>query len=322
MQPIFLFSLPRAGSTLAQRILGAHQEIATATEPWLLLPFLYALKEHGAYAEYNHAAAALALKDFCARLPQGQDDYRQELRQLALRLYEKAARRPARYFLDKTPRYHLVVEEVIALFPDAKHVFLWRNPLAVVASVIETFGRGKWNLYEFKVDLFDGLENLLAAYGQCKDRAYALRYEDLVADGPTALKGLLAYLDLPYDGELLESFAKVDLHGRLGDYTGAKQYTQLTTEPLDKWKTVLRNPLRRRWARRYLRWIGPERLALMGYSLEQLLGDLDRIPCSARRLCSDMWRIAYGVPYQLLEPQLIKGKLRLLRQWHKVHPYY
>src|SRR5688500_15750036 len=62
--PLFLLSLPRSGSTLAQRILAAHEAIATASEPWILLPYLYTLRERGAYAEYNHRVLVRAVEDF------------------------------------------------------------------------------------------------------------------------------------------------------------------------------------------------------------------------------------------------------------------
>lgn len=42
--PLFLLSLPRSGSTLAQRFLAAHDAIARASEPWILLPYLYTLR--------------------------------------------------------------------------------------------------------------------------------------------------------------------------------------------------------------------------------------------------------------------------------------
>ena len=48
--PIFIFSLPRAGSTLLQRVLMGHPEIASIAEPWLLLPLMYVQKEHGVLA--------------------------------------------------------------------------------------------------------------------------------------------------------------------------------------------------------------------------------------------------------------------------------
>ena len=53
IRPIFIFSLPRAGSTLVQRVLAAHDDIATTSEPWILLPFLFSTKEQGVYAEYS-----------------------------------------------------------------------------------------------------------------------------------------------------------------------------------------------------------------------------------------------------------------------------
>src|SRR5215211_9414871 len=90
-RPLFLFSLPRSGSTLAQRILAAHEPIATASEPWILLPYLYTLREHGIYAEYSHRVLVQAVKDFCAVLPGGRNDYVAEIRRFALRLYGKAS---------------------------------------------------------------------------------------------------------------------------------------------------------------------------------------------------------------------------------------
>ena len=39
------------------------------------------------------------------------------------------------------------------MFPDAKVIFLWRNPLAVVASIVETWTKGKWNVDRWQGDL-------------------------------------------------------------------------------------------------------------------------------------------------------------------------
>lgn len=38
---IFIVSQPRSGSTLLQRILSAHSQICTTSEPWLALPLLW-----------------------------------------------------------------------------------------------------------------------------------------------------------------------------------------------------------------------------------------------------------------------------------------
>ena len=74
-----------------QRILAAHGGIATTSEPWILLPYLYTLRENGIYAEYNHRSLILAIEDFYEALPGGREDYVAEIREFVLRLYDKAS---------------------------------------------------------------------------------------------------------------------------------------------------------------------------------------------------------------------------------------
>jgi hypothetical protein len=290
MRPLFILSLPRSGSTLAQRVLGAHPDIATAAEPWLLLPHTYATRATGVYAEYGHALAARAIREFTASLPDGEETYRDELRAFVLRLYEYAAGGPAAYFLDKTPRYHFIADDLFGLFPDAKFVFLWRNPLAVVASTVETWGRGRWKIGRWRVDLFDGLANLVASRERHADSSLSMRYEDLVSDPQGHWPQLFEYLELPFDPGILTSFPSVRVPGRFGDPTGVEAYDALTTRSIDKWRSTLANPFRKRWCRDYLRWIGAERLAVMGYQLDDLLERLDAVPVGTKRLGSDLVR--------------------------------
>ena len=163
IRPIFVLSLPRSGSTLVQRVLAAHDEIATAAEPWLLLPHGYALHERGMAAEYTQPIAARAIQEFVHHLPNGEADYWTAMRGFVLELYAKASGPEATYFLDKTPRYHYVTAELFQLFPDAKVIFLWRNPLAVVASIVDTWAKGRWNVDRFQGDL-DGIPALVDAH--------------------------------------------------------------------------------------------------------------------------------------------------------------
>jgi hypothetical protein len=319
--PIFLFSLPRSGSTLAQRILTAHPDIHSTPEPWLLLPHFYTLKYRGVYAEYDHVAAASAVEEFYGHLPGGREEYVTRLREMALRMYGSVSPRDTRYFLDKTPRYHLIVDEILAAFPEAKFIFLWRNPLAVAASMIETWASGRWNLYRHKVDLFDGLENLVAAYETSGDRACAVNYEDLVADPEATWQKVFDYLDLPFDGSMIETFGGVELRGRKGDPSRTRSYDRVVREPLDRWRETLENPFRKAWCRRYLRWIGPERAAVMGYELEALLESLRSVESSRRGIVSDLGRAGYGILYDLLEPAILRRKLRMLPEWRRVHAH-
>lgn len=317
--PLFILSLPRSGSTLAQRILAAHEPIATASEPWLLLPYLYTLQERGVYAEYGHRVLVQAVKDFYAVLPNGRSDYVAEIRRFALRLYEKASPEGTRYFLDKTPRYHLISDEMIAAFPDGKYIFLWRNPLAVVASIMETWAGGKWNLYRFKVDLFDGIDNLVRTYERHEDKAHAVRYEELITNPEETWSEVFRYLDLPFDRSALDRFEDVRLAGSWGDHSGTRKYRQVSADPLESWRQTLNNPVRKAWCRRYLRWIGRDRLAIMGYDLDGLIADLDSLPMSRRRVGSDLGRGCWGLVRDLLEPKILAQKLSKLPEWNRIH---
>ncbi|HEY2537330.1 MAG TPA: sulfotransferase [Solirubrobacteraceae bacterium] len=289
IQPIFIFSVSRSGSTLLQRVVAAHEGVATVSEPWILLPYLYTLRSRGVVAEYEHELMVTAIEDFCKELPGEERDYEAELRKFVLRLYEKAADADARYFLDKTPPYCLIVEEIMRLFPEGKFIFLWRNPLSIVSSIIQVFGR--WHPTMFRSDLYIGLPRLVAAYAAHSARSHAVRFEDLLDGDASRWSGLFDYLDIEFEPDSLSRFSAVKLNGRAGDQTGVKQYSTLNSEPQQKWRETLNNPLRKEWCRRYLRFLGDERLAVMGYDGEQILQELNSQPTSTRCLVPDVGQL-------------------------------
>jgi hypothetical protein len=294
VRPIFLLSLPRSGSTLVQRVLAAHEGVATAPEPWIALPQVYALRDAGAYAEYGHALAARAIGDFARGLRGGEDAYWAEVRSMLERLYAAAAGPADRFFVDKTPRYHFVAEDLFRLFPRATFVFLWRNPLAVVASTVETWGRGRWMVERWRGELFEGLDRLVRAFEAHREGAYAARYEDLVLRPEESWPPLFEHVGIAFDPGSLRRFADVELEARMGDPTGRRRYAALSTEPLERWKRTMSSPLRKRWCRSYLRWIGQRRLEVMGYRLDALLEELDAAPSGPRSLPSDLVRTVYA----------------------------
>jgi hypothetical protein len=72
------------------------------------------------------------------------------------RLHEEfvAQRRPApgadvagTRFLEKTPKNALRIPFLDAAFPDAQFIFLWREPRANLASIIEAWKAGRWVTY-------------------------------------------------------------------------------------------------------------------------------------------------------------------------------
>ena len=299
-RPIFLFSLPRSGSTLLQRLLAAHSAISTVSEPWLLLPLLDAPVEPKLTgpSDYDHYHAARG--EFIRSLRGGVDTYRTAVSHFASDLYAAAAPTDVKYFLDKTPRYHRIADEIIHTFPEGRFIFLWRQPLAVAASMMHTWAEGRWNLYRFEDDLGPGLTRLATLARDRETQIVALKYEDLLLDPEKQLRRVLAYLDLPLEPHLLDGFASVCLKGRYGDQVGTVQYSELSTEPLDKWKAAFGNPLRRSWAQRYLASIDEQDLEFMGYSKLQLARDLEATPLDFSRLLSDAVRMSAGRHWRVL----------------------
>ena len=102
IEPIFLISLPRSGSTLLQRVLAAHNLINTTAEPWLLLPFIYATKKEGTLTKYSHSITFQGIVDLIKLLPNKIDDYNQMLAKFVSEIYESLSTPGSKYFLDKT----------------------------------------------------------------------------------------------------------------------------------------------------------------------------------------------------------------------------
>ena len=229
--PIFIFSLPRAGSTLLQRILMSHNEIASVAEPWLLLPQIYALKNQGSISEYSSFTANQGISDFIMNLPQKEVDYRNSLRDFVLELYAKQCKNNEMFFLDKTPRYYLIIDEIVELFPDAKFVFLFRNPIHVYSSIVNTWGKKRFNkLFSTYDDIILGTPKLSEAYIRNQHKSLAIKYEDLILNPDIEVKKLFDYLGLEYKKQLINEFSQQNTKGNLGDPTGVNKYSKISTD--------------------------------------------------------------------------------------------
>lgn len=321
MRPIFIFSLPRSGSTLLQRILASHEAISTTSEPWAALPLFYSRRKQDVFAEYGHGMLADAMDDFVRELPSGDEVFHAAVREYLGRLYRAASGPHAVYFLDKTPRYHLICDDLVSCFPDGKFIVLWRNPLAVAASMMTTWAAGRWNLYRFKVDLFSGVDQLSALVERYRKRLCIIRYEDLVARPEEELQRVFRYLEIKPDLTVLDRFYDLKLNGRMGDPTGTGRFQTVTSGPTEKWRTCYQNPLRKIWARRYIKWLGQRRLETMGYNSRTLESEVKSLPNGTATFASDVLLMSWGFAYCVAEPYFIYQKLRTLRRWPQVVPH-
>ena len=287
--PVFLLALPRSGSTLLQSALAASTDIATAAEPWVLIPILQARHERGVRARYDHPTLVNAIGDFVADTV-GVDAYRAAVRAYADILYGSAMRDGERMFVDKTPRYHVFTRDIHEVFPDSRAIFLWRNPLAIAASIAETWGHGNWNLGRYDFDLFVGLAGLTAGRSDWGAAAIDVRYEDLVRRPDDTMHRLWDFLGAR-PGHVDASLAPSPMSGRMGDTAGPAKYSGFSQSSVQAWPEWFAGIGRRRWAERYVNWIGDDRLATMGYSRREILDDLRRPPLALSTSVRDAWQI-------------------------------
>jgi hypothetical protein len=283
---IFLISQPRAGSTLLQRELGRHSEILTVSEPWLMLYPSYCLRTEGYEAEYNRRLAQNGLKDFLERLPNGEKTYYEGVRRMYGYLYKQAlAGTNCRYFLDKTPRYYLVIPEILQSFPDAKYLVLLRNPLAVLCSIINTWTGSVWPLLaKFRSDLLQAPDCLLEGIEILKQQCTVTHYEKLVEDPEHELRRLCTVLDLAYEPDMINYGQDELARWRMGDKGTIYNQSHPVATNAEKWRASLSNPQIWKYAKEYLCYLGCTTIEAMGYSYPELEHALDSVKPGRARL--------------------------------------
>lgn len=319
IRPIFLFSLPRSGSTLLQRIIATHKDVCTTSECWFLLPIFYSLKGEDIYSEYGASACAHGIQDFVTCLGRKREDFYSSVRNFSYSMYTNASNPGATYFLDKTPRYYLIIDEIAKTFPEGKFIFLFRNPLAVLASMIMYWNNGRIRLHYNQVDLIKGPRFLYEGYRNLDGRNIAINYEKLLTDTDATLKQVFNYLDLTYDPTLSLSFSDVKLSGRLGDKSQTSKADNILKNDLSKWHGAFRSSYRKRFARDYLEQIGPTLISMMNYDIEELIDELYSIENVPWLIPGDIIDTLVGKLIRLMELHLF---IKRQKQWKANRNYF
>ncbi len=282
---VFLVSQPRSGSTLLQRMLAVHPDIATTGEPWLLLPPLFVLKEEGWQAEFQARSATFAIKEFLHFLPEGEEAFFEGIRRMYGFLYQRA-RGDRRYFLDKTPRYYLILPEIRRSFPKARFLILLRNPLAVLHSIYQT-SLVRENLISFywvHSDLFRAVDLLLNGLTILGSHALVVHYEKMVRQPEQSLQRICQFLHIPYYPEMIDYGNNLLPRWTLGDQQ-VYRFKKPEASRVGLWQETLKDAQFWRLARDYLMLLGQDRLTRMGYSFDELHQILqERQPAKSRLL--------------------------------------
>ena len=273
---IFLISQPRAGSTLTQRILGAHPLIHTQSEPWILLHPLHAMKPANLISCYNSDIYNLGLNDFIVNMPGGMNRYKETIASAFGSFYEAILeQKEKRFFLDKTPRYYHILDELSEFYPEAKFIFLWRNPVAVLSSIINSWSKENWyTLSDYKYDLLDAPALMLSGQEKLRDNALIIKYEDLLIDPKNQMESICKYIGIPFENGMLQYGNEQSLKYKFGDKGNAFEKSLPDLLHAEQWKNGLENPQTWRVMNDYLGNLGNSVVTKMGYSFEQILRTL------------------------------------------------
>jgi glycosyltransferase involved in cell wall biosynthesis len=206
---IFLLSMPRSGSTLFQRLLEGSSQIASTGEPWLCLPILSMFNndilDHKCDEKLIHKAHEAVAEE----LELSKDFYKDGIKSYLSKLYDQVlAKTKKQYYLDKTPRYVHIANEIKEYFPGARFIVLTRDPLEIINSYATTWGKSDFKkVYDnpyFSYDFQNGFKQLINFANKHKhDKdVFTLDYSDIIAQKPDILESLRNFLntqDITYE---------------------------------------------------------------------------------------------------------------------------
>jgi hypothetical protein len=194
-EPVFVLGAPRSGTSMMQWALRQHPALWGGPESDFLIPLFDDLREvfeYGSRRDELHwlSGQGVSWEEFLAHLGHGVNS-----------LYTNRA--GGLRWVEQTPSYVNHLDDLLAMFPGARFVFMLRDGRSVVESLrrfVEPMelaeGARVW-----QVSTAAGL-----AFGESADgdRLHVARYEAAVTDTEGELKRLFEFLGLPHEPESVD----------------------------------------------------------------------------------------------------------------------
>jgi sulfotransferase family protein len=200
--PVFVMCTLRSGSTLLRVMLDTHSQLHAPHELHLRYVSVH----------LDEKWSERSMKEM------GLDERSLQYLLWDRILYRELASSGKPTIVDKTPNNVFIADRIKECWPDARLLFLLRNPAAIA--------RSRRNLSQAEEYDHDRNFDLIRRYCEALERArqtydgHTLRYEDLTADPARVMQGVCAYLGVPWEPAMLD-YGQAD-HGRyragLGDW--------------------------------------------------------------------------------------------------------
>ncbi len=197
-EPIFVFGMPRSGTTLVEKIISGHPDVQSAGE---LQNFLIALKN-------ETQSQSPALLDAGMLAAMRDIDWRRLGETYVASTRPITGRLPR--FVDKWPHNFLFAGLIANALPRASLICVRRDPMDVCLSNFRQLFSLDGSYYDYSFDLLDTgryyiqFERLMAFWKErLGDRFLELRYESLVEHQEQETRKLLAFCGLPWHEDCL-----------------------------------------------------------------------------------------------------------------------
>jgi hypothetical protein len=231
-RPVFVVSVPRAGSTMLFEALAANEALWTlGGEGHEQIEQIAGLNPQNRDFHSNRLTAADANVETTTRL---QAAYTANLRMADGTQYVRmgTARPRSLRLLEKTPKNALRIPFLKAAFPDAKFIFLHREAGPNISAIMEAWRSGRfvtypelpgWHGAPWSLLLIPGWRELSGAdlaqiaMRQWRDTNeiilsdlaglpdqdwFSIRYEDILRNPDSALRRLCTFANVPFDGPM------------------------------------------------------------------------------------------------------------------------
>jgi hypothetical protein len=240
---IFVGGAPRSGTTLVQRILGAHSLVYAGPE-FDLVPEIVKLRSQFLQKIDVGRISAYLDKDTVNALFGG----------FLVSVFQKKINETGKAYLsEKTPSNIEVFPELLECLPQAQYIFIVRDPRAIVASMLEV---GRKYRKDLKVPpLFTRSTRHAVAYinqlwakgneARLKSgNVLVMHYEDIISNPRGAIEGMTRFLALPFEEGLLniqESDWEMPAFkaGEAYWYTKEQLKDAIRKDAVEKWPNIL-----------------------------------------------------------------------------------
>lgn len=222
MNKIFIVSQPRSGSTLLQNIIEQDSQVTSSGEFWMCLPLFHQRPLGGVEIRkslpYNSRSVREAVKSALSEMRISQNSmYKAAASFYDSIVFDYLQSRNVEIYLDKTPRYYYIIDELRSFFPDDKLVILKRDHLNVLNSMLRTWVKGNILLMPyFRDDLLLFPEIISNLDDHVAKGCYIVQYENIIKNPELEMEGLYEYLGIAFNNELLHSFSSKS-NRRFGD---------------------------------------------------------------------------------------------------------